>query len=240
MKAILFDLDGTLLPMNTDAFLNAYFKAIAAHVKHIIEPNSLIEHIMSSTKAVIVNEDAQTTNEQVFMQHFLQRSELERETIWPLFNQFYSEVFPQLYTHVHPTSLARLIVEEALQQHYRPVVATNPVFPRTATLERMKWAGIADLPFEWVTVYEECHFCKPALSYYEEICEHINVKPEDSIMVGNDVQEDMIASQLGMKTFLVTDYAIDRGNPSYPIDDCGTLENLYGKLKNHQGVFADN
>ena len=39
MKAILFDLDGTLLPMDTDAFLHQYLKALAAHVKHIFDPD---------------------------------------------------------------------------------------------------------------------------------------------------------------------------------------------------------
>lgn len=239
MKAILFDLDGTLLPMDTDDFLTHYFKAIAGHVKHIMEPNTVIEHIMSSTKAVIVNEDAQRTNEQVFIEEFLRRSKLRQEDIWPVFDQFYADVFPELRAHVHPNRLSRRIIQEALQQGYRLVVATNPVFPRAAIRERMKWSEIDDLPFEWVTVYEESHFCKPALQYYAEICEHIGVKPEDCIMVGNDVQEDMVASQLGMKTFLVTDYAVDRGHPHYRIDERGTLEELYAKLKNRSGIFVN-
>ena len=238
MKAILFDLDGTLLPMDTDAFLHQYFKALAAHVKHIIDPDLLVKHVTDGTKAVIANEDPELTNEQVFMQQFLQRSGLQRETIWPLFDQFYRDVFPKLKACAHPTPLAREIVGEALSQQYRPVIATNPVFPRLATLERMRWAGIADLPFAWVTVYEESHFCKPSRSYYKEICDRLDVPPDACIMVGNDVQEDMAAGQLGMKTFLVTDCAIDRGHPDYPVDDRGTLKGLYEKLKNRQSVFA--
>ena len=36
------------------------------------------------------------------------------------------------------------------------------------------------------------------------------MKPEECLMVGNDVSEDMVTEQLGMKTFLLTDCLINK------------------------------
>lgn len=52
---------------------------------------------------------------------------------------------------------------------YRLVLATNPVFPREAILERMRWAGVERAPWEIITTYEEYHFCKPNPNYFAEI-----------------------------------------------------------------------
>ena len=57
-------------------------------------------------------------------------------------------------------------------------------------------------------------------------------------MVGNDVQEDMVASELGLKTYLVTDYTIDRGKSNYKIDQRGTLTQLKDQIGEKQGIFA--
>jgi len=55
------------------------------------------------------------------------------------------------------------------------------------------------------------HFCKPNLEYFEEVLSFIDRKPEECLMVGNDVEEDLAAGALGMKTYLVEDFILDRG-----------------------------
>ena len=57
--------------------------------------------------------------------------------------------------------------------------------------------------FEIFTTYENYHFCKPNLNYYREVVERLGVKPEECLMVGNDVGEDMVTEELGMKVFLM-------------------------------------
>lgn len=57
-------------------------------------------------------------------------------------------------------------------------------------------------------------------------------------MVGNHMQEDMVASKVGMKTFLVTNWLEDRGEPQYPVDQQGTLEELYTAITERTGLFA--
>lgn len=237
-KAILFDLDGTLLPMDTDKFIEAYFykmgESLAAHV----DPKLLTAAIWKGTQAMLTNLDNSLTNEQVFTQVFLEAVPFQREEIWPLFDQFYQEQFPLLQPLTAPNSLVKELMIEVKQQGYKVVIATNPVFPRLAIEHRLAWAGLADQPFELVTVYEESPFTKPHRQYYEWICKTIDVGPLQCIMIGNDMQEDMVAGELGMKTFLVEDHLIDRGGvPTYAPDARGSLEELYTQLKNRDGIF---
>lgn len=237
-KAILFDLDGTLLPMHTDEFVQTYIKELAKQVAHIVDPKQFVNALWKGTEAMIKSVDSTITNEKIFEETFLNLLSIEREKIWPTLDDFYENVFPSFSYLCKPTPTARKVVEEAMNQGFIVVVATNPVFPKVAIDHRLKWAGIIDLPFEHVTVYENSTFTKPHAQYYESICEKINVDSENCIMVGNDMQEDMVASKIGMKTFLVEGYVIDRGEPNYSIDDRGTLEDLYEKMKNKQGIFS--
>ncbi|MFW6306827.1 MAG: HAD family hydrolase, partial [Bacillota bacterium] len=106
------------------------------------------------------------------------------------------------------------------------VLATNPVFPRRAIEERISWMGIEPDDFSLITTYENMHYCKPALDYYDEIIKKINLNPGECIMVGNDMQEDMVAGELGIKTFLITDYLINRTEEDLDCDWKGSFEDL--------------
>ena len=64
--------------------------------------------------------------------------------------------------------------------------------------------------FEWITTYENSKYCKPNLRYYQEVLERLGVAPEDCLMVGNDVGDDMVAEELGMQVFLLTDCLINK------------------------------
>lgn len=237
IKACLFDLDGTLLPMDTHAFVETYLKAIAPHVKEVIPPDQLIPVIWKSTLAMIESDDPKLTNEQVFKKTFESTSGIPLEKIWPLFEQFYEEEFPKLQEHTGHDPVARLVVESLLEKGYHVAVATNPVFPKMAIIERMRWAGVHDLPFKHVTVYEDTYFCKPRGEYYLEVADRLGVRPEECVMVGNDMQEDMVASSVGMKTYYVQQYRIDRGNPVYQVDQEGSLQDLLLSVREGTGIF---
>ncbi|GAE26571.1 hypothetical protein JCM9140_2653 [Halalkalibacter wakoensis JCM 9140] len=236
-KVILFDLDGTLLPMDTQRFVESYLKELAPRVAHILDPNDFVKALLASTTEMIQNKDPNKTNEQVFEESFLALTNLKRDEIWPTLDEFYDTIFPTLSHLTSPTPVAKEVIESAVKQGFRVAIATNPVFPKVAITHRMRWARIENLPFELVTVYEDQSFTKPNKEYYLDICDRLNIKPEECIMVGNDVQEDMVTSTLGMKTFLVEGYVIDRGEPIYQIDDRGTIDRLLTKIKNREGIF---
>ncbi|MGE5701218.1 MAG: HAD family hydrolase [Clostridia bacterium] len=235
---ILFDLDGTLLEMHTDTFVHQYLLELGKFVGDRFDTEKLLGLLWDATKAMITSDEPGKTNEQVFTERFVSKSGMEKEEVWPIFDQFYREVFPTLSHLTNPSPWAQKIVAAAKKAGYRVAVATNPVFPRDAIHSRLAWIEMTPDDFELVTVYEESHFTKPNPGYYQEICDKLGVSPEECIMVGNHMQEDMAASRIGMKTFLVSNYKEDRGEPVYPIDQTGTLEELCQALTDRTGVFA--
>jgi len=237
-STILFDLDGTLLEMKTEPFVKQYLVELGRYIGDRYDAEKLLALIWDATRAMIMSREPDKTNEQVFVEHFVAHSDLDKDEVWPLFEAFYRDVFPALSHLTYPSPWAKKIVEAAKRQGYRVAVATNPVFPRMAIHSRLAWIELAPEDFELVTVYEESHFTKPHPGYYEEICSKLGVLPTSCIMVGNHMQEDMVAGQLGMKTFLVTNYLEDRGEPQYKVDQRGSLEELYEAITNRTGVFA--
>ena len=70
ITTVLFDLDGTLLPMDNDAFTKGYFKLLAAKLApHGYEPRRLVDAIWAGTAAMVQN-DGTCTNQERFWQSF--------------------------------------------------------------------------------------------------------------------------------------------------------------------------
>jgi FMN phosphatase YigB (HAD superfamily) len=209
MNTVIFDLDGTLLPMpSQEFFLETYFKSLARKIiSHGLEPQKLIKAVWAATGAMIKN-DGTMTNEQRFWKVFGSLTGEEAGRLEPVFDHFYRNEFMDAKTatatHPHAAECIRILKEKG----YQVVLATNPLFPRVATFTRMEWAGLKPEDFELVTTYENSSYCKPNLEYYREVLQSIGKKPEECVMVGNDVREDMCAAKLGMDTYLLKDCLI--------------------------------
>lgn len=226
LKTLLFDLDGTLLPMNQDRFMHGYFHALLPEIAHLVDVKSIAGQILHSTQEMVENENAALANIDAFKQSFFGTVDVTEEQIWPIFEAFYQGKFGELSSFTEPSPISREICRTALSKGYELVLATNPIFPDDAVRHRMEWAGVGDIPFKLVTTMEHMHFCKPSPKYYLEILERIERDPEECIMIGNDVQEDGVAGKLGMQTFLVRDCKIDRGVGHIEFTHEGTLEDV--------------
>ncbi len=213
IRCVLFDLDGTLVHFEYDDFLKEYFKAITKAVASLVEPKQFTGALIASTEAMIRNVDPSRSNNQVFLEDFFQRVNVPEDILMPIFGDFYTNEFTELKNTlgVQPHPKARAMLEFLIQEGYDVVIATNAVFPVEAILERMRWGGIQGFPYKLVTCYETMHFCKPNLKYYEETLEIIGYEPEECLMVGNNMDEDIIAGVLGLKTYLVEDFLLDSG-----------------------------
>ena len=108
----------------------------------------------------------------------------------------------------------------------RVALATNPIFPAVATENRVRWTGLDVSEFELYTTYENCRHCKPNLDYYRDILDKLDLRPEDCLMVGNDVEEDMVAQALGMQVFLITACLINKGGKDIGAYPHGSFEDL--------------
>lgn len=226
-KTILFDLDGTLLPMDQDAFTRGYFKLLAQKLApHGYDPAALVDNIWAGTAAMVGN-DGKRTNEAAFWDRFAALyGEQVREDI-PLFDAFYRQEFQQAKAFCGFTPKARAAVEACKAAGHRVALATNPIFPAVATESRIRWAGLAPENFAWYTTYENIGYCKPNPDYYREILRYLGCRAEDCLMVGNDVEEDMMAAQAaGLSVFLLTDCLLNRKEKdisSYPQGDFDAL-----------------
>lgn len=213
-KAILFDMDGTLLPMDNDEFTRGYFGLLIGAVGHFgYNKDNLIPAMWKGVEAMVRN-DGSVNNEARFWQVFEKIFGKEVYEQIPTFDAFYKSGFHKAKALTKPTPLAKRAVTAAHSAAERVAVATNPLFPAVAIDARLSWADLSSADFDLVTTYENSHFCKPNPKYYLEICEKLGVEPKDCLMVGNNTKEDIwAADKIGMDTYLVTDCLIDE-------DDC--------------------
>ncbi|MBQ7820745.1 MAG: HAD family hydrolase [Clostridia bacterium] len=210
IKTVLFDLDGTLLPLDQDRFIKEYFGRLAKKLApHGYDPDKLIKAIWAGTVAMVKN-DGSKLNEEAFWDYFVtQFGEGSREDI-PIFDDFYHNEFNGVKDVCGHSPLADEAVKKLKAKGKRVALATNPLFPAVATENRIRWAGLDRDDFELYTTYENSHYCKPNPEYYREILDKLGANACECLMVGNDVREDMIAETLGMKVFLLTDCIINK------------------------------
>lgn len=210
IKTVLFDLDGTLLPMDQDQFVNSYFKALAGKLAPLgYDAKKLVDGIWDGTNAMVAN-DGGCTNEEAFWKKF---AEYFGERVYEdqkIFEEFYRNEFNMAASVCSFNSKALETVQNLKNLEIPIGLATNPIFPRIATENRIRWVRLEPSDFMFYTTYEDCRYCKPNPEYYREILQKYDLKPEECLMIGNDVSEDMVAETLGMKVFLLTDCLINK------------------------------
>ena len=221
--AVLFDLDGTLLPMDYDVFTKAYFKALCAKMAPLDYPaEQLVPAIWAGVKAIIKG-DGSTSGMTRFWAEFATVFGDRVYTDKPVVDAFYSNEFNSASVVTQPTPLARTLVDAARAKAGQVILATNPIFPYNGITSRLTWAGLKEEDFDLITSYEVCCFCKPDPRYYTEILEKQGLTADQCVMIGNDVNEDIIAAQkVGIRTFLIKDCLL--GDPSAAQTDQGSMQ----------------
>jgi HAD superfamily hydrolase (TIGR01549 family) len=225
VRAVLFDLDDTLLGNNMDRFLKAYFGLLAPHVAAYVPPEKFMPALLAATRTMVENTDPSVTNQQAFMADFLPRIGRTMEEMMPVFDDFYATQFGKLRPQTRRLPEARSVVQAALDAGYDVVIATNPLFPDTAIRQRMEWADVAEFPFKLVTSYEVMHFSKPHPEYYLEIAGRIGRQPSECVMAGDDWNNDIApAMRAGLRAYWInTDAALP---PEFDSRARGTLADL--------------
>jgi FMN phosphatase YigB (HAD superfamily) len=229
-EAILFDLDGTLLPMDNDEFIKAYLGLLAKKMaSYGYDKDLLIASLWKGTGAMIKN-DGKQTNAEVFWKYF---AKVFGERIYGdirNFDTFYENEFHTAASVAFPTALAQIAVDLAREKADKVILATSPVFPEVAVRSRLSWAKVFPDSFDLITTYENSTFCKPNPAYYREIADKMQIDPARCLMVGNNTDEDIIPAQsLGMDTFLLTDFLICNGER--PETPSGGFEELVAFLQ---------
>ena len=210
IKNILFDLDGTLLPMDQDKFANGYFRRLVKKLAPLgYEPQKTVDGIWAGTAAMVKN-DGKRTNEEAFWIKFEEIFGERVNNDKPVFDDYYRNEFNEVKSDCGFNPAAADTVRKLKEKGFKLILATNPIFPAVATESRIEWAGLDKNDFELYTAYENSHYCKPNPAYYSEIIEKLSLNPSECLMVGNDATEDTAANELGIEVFLLTDCLINK------------------------------
>jgi len=234
IKALLLDLDGTLLDNDIDSFLQAYLKSLGRHMAPWVPPETLVPQLLRSTSAMLANRLPTRTLQQAFAEDFYPALGTTEGTLRTHFEAFYRYEFPKLRSLTHRREAASTLVRSAMDAGLLVAVATNPLFPRVAIDLRLEWAGVPvpPTPFSVVTSYETFHSAKPQPAYYAEILGHLGVQAAEAAMVGDSMHDDLApAHSLGMASFHVS----SEPNPG---DSAGSLEDAMAWFP-HAGEGTD-
>lgn len=228
IKHILFDLDGTLLPMVQDEFVKFYMPLLAKSYMNAgvsLDPKKFIGAVWAGYEAMVKN-DGSCTNREAFWSYIEPELPISTEESEKIALDFYADEFNQAICTTKPNPVSNQIVKRAKERGFETYLATNPVFPRCATMNRIRWAGLDAEDFKVITTYETCTYCKPNPEYFRGILEEFSLDPSECLMVGNDVAEDLSIRSLGVKTYLVTDTMENKKNLPIDAEYMGTLDEL--------------
>ncbi len=226
MNTVLLDLDGTVLPLDMDLFMTIYFTEMEKVFNDLPDHEMLVKNIWAATDAAVRNTE-KITNEEAFMNTYGQLIVGDLEEHKKRFEAFYDEGFLKAEKSVIENEWMQKSIKLLKVKGYNLVLATNPIFPMKAIHHRISWAGFEPSDFSYISSFEKNHYCKPQIKYYEEVLSAIGKKPEECIMVGNDVQEDMIVHKLGVKTYLITEHILHRTDEPIQVDYKGNYEDFF-------------
>ena len=227
LKALLLDLDDTLIDNSMDTFIPAYFGALEAFVAGVVEPGRFIQELLKATRAMDSSHDIGLTNEDVFAAAFYPALGVARDEMEPLLARFYAEAFPRLEPLTGRRPAAPKIVEWAKGRDLQVVIATNPLFPRTAIEQRMAWGGVGvdRFNYELVTCYENSHATKSSPAYFQEIVDFLGRRPEECLMVGDNWGWDVVcAGEAGIPSFWIASDGKPAPEPAADIVGQGNLD----------------
>jgi FMN phosphatase YigB (HAD superfamily) len=232
IKAILFDLDGTLLHMDFEKFIPSFFKSFARYFSNYYDSDDLEEKLRGINELLLQNA-GNKTNVEVFKEEFYRLFKVDIKVLDFMISEFFDFVFPKLQKHVKSKPDACSVVNTAFNCGYDVIIATNPIFPVMAARHRLNWVDLGNFPYTLITGLENCSAVKPNLLFFKEIFSKIDRNPSECLMVG-DMNMDIVAAKLGCPTFFMADSNVTL-KPSTPKPTyIGTLKDLETLIKNTQ------
>jgi len=231
---VLFDLDDTLLENDIQPFIQRYFELLANTLAESISPEQFLQAMQHAVYAMLQKQLPAGTLENTFDQVFYPALGVSKQFLKEIIDDFYQSKFPLLKELTRPRDTAIRLVECAFERGWQVVIATNPLFPRTAIEQRLAWAGLPvdHFPYSLVTTYENSHFCKPHPAYFAEILAVLRWPQMPAVMVGNSWEDDILpAEKLGLPTFFLSgDNQAAKSASRNPLSKTGTLEDVLAWL----------
>ncbi len=204
LKAVLFDLDNTLIRFDELTLAQNYMPRISRVFSDIMPQDALMDRLLLSTKMLMMN-NGEVSNAEHFMRFFAQGCEGQKTELWGRFIRFYETEFDEFQSLMTVIPGVREILSRLQKTGVKLVVASNPIWPEIVQMKRLSWAGLGGFHFDLITHIENTSYCKPRIEYYLQVCEKIDEKPDACLMVGNDPVNDLVVAKIAMKTYLVAE-----------------------------------
>lgn len=237
LKAVFFDLDGTLLPLDEEGFLKIYFGLLCKRMAPLgYDADLLVKTIWDGTKAMYVN-DGSLTNEEAFWKVFKNVYGEEKLKDKDYVDAFYTNEFKETKNVCGENPYVKNILDFCYKNNLKVILSTNPIFPKPGTLTRMSFIGLKENDFDYVTTYENSRYCKPNPLYFKELLKKFNLKSDEVIVFGNNTYEDgECALACGMKCYMVGDYVIENPKAQHSFEHIN-MEQVISKInENLQGI----
>ncbi|MHB8076978.1 HAD family hydrolase [Desulfosporosinus fructosivorans] len=218
IQAILFDLEETLINIDTVAFMRNYLGILAPRFAHLLSPDKFSKQFTKSLEVTRSEPKPGQTNIQTFYDDFSKATGQSIQTLQPIFEEFYESDFPALRCLVQAIPQGVKVVEYAIQQGFLTAVASNAILPLNAMQEHISWAGLTPEHFKIIPALDNFHFFKPQLGFFREVAESLGVKPDNCLIVSGHTQ-DLVCRELGMKTFFVGSIGLEETDYAGNLDD---------------------
>lgn len=229
MTLLLFDLDDTLLGNISNTFVPAYMQSMAMRLSSVANPTVFIKILMEAVQQMMEDQNPGQTLEEKFDAAFYPALGVKRQDVQGLFDAFYAEDYPKLRSLTQSKPEAVQVVHQVLDRGDQAGIATNPLYPRNAILQRLDWADLsADaVPFVLIPSYETFHFSKPNPAFFAEFLAQLGWPKAPVVMVGNDITLDIgSARQLGLSVFWMNNDGAGTWNGEGVIPPHGGLNDL--------------
>lgn len=223
IKAVLLDLDNTLLRNPDEDFARAYLGLADRFFEERWNFSEFSHLLLRGIQSVVTPHNPTRTNANILLDLISSATGQSEAEIRAAFSDFYNTAYPALSKCTEISLFAPQLVAALRESNYAVVIATNPIYPAEAVRQRLAWAGLPDNldSYALVTHADNMHFAKPDPAYYIEAVARVGVEPDEAIMVGDNLQNDMMPARLaGLCTYHITETADETGM-------AGNLESFY-------------
>ena len=227
ITTILFDLDGTLIRMDQDRFIELYFKSILGKLASLGYDAALMYKALEESVRATMRNDGSMLNEERFWSTFSEYAPSVRDAVKDVLDEYYANEFMSVINEsCEGFARAKEIVELAKSCGKRVILATNPLFPMVATVNRMALSGLAPHDFDYVSAYENSSACKPNPTYFHELLGKLGISADECVMIGNDTRDDLSVSALGIPVFFLTECLINNTGMDLSLYPHGGFDDL--------------
>lgn len=235
---LLFDLDDTLLNTNMGEFLPEYFNALCQALSHLGSREKIYQQVHYAVSKMVANQNPGRKLKDVFVDNFYAPLGTTEAGCSGKINAFYAEEFPKLKALTTPKPEVLDLIHWCKSQNFRMAIATDPLFPETATRQRIEWAGLNPTDFCFFSSYNDFHFTKPNLTYYAEILGRLGWPDNQIVMIGDNLAYDLLPVEImGYKTFFITPESIELERPSGSLSDVQSfLQNFNIQKRNADAI----